>query len=180
MSSVEYKLPRVLSIKQNEVPLLQFFTFICWLLQSLVSVPRGKHTYIHTHTHIRTYIHTCRQNTDRRSHTYLHIYTWASFLPPPPLASYFFHLVFGSYIHVSHLISLSSVAWDVCGLWYWLFQSNPFLLFHVESSVYLHAAKNHFSNLLEAESSSGYSCSFPLNIIISVDNYTLQNRTEQG
>ena len=42
MSSAEFILPRVLSIKQNAVPLLQFFTFICWLLQSLHLVPRGK------------------------------------------------------------------------------------------------------------------------------------------
>ena len=32
---------------------------------------------------------------------------------------------------------------------------------HIESLVYLHAARVHFSNLLEAESSSGYSCFVP-------------------
>ena len=43
-----------------------------------------------------------------------------------------------------------------------VFENNSFLLFHIESLVYLHAAKVHFfSNLLEAENSSGYSCSVP-------------------
>ena len=57
---------------------------------------------------------------------------------------------------------------------FWLFPSNPFLLFRVQSLVYLHAARVFFSNLLEAESSFGYSCSVPLNIIIGFDDYTLQ------
>ena len=33
------------------------------------------------------------------------------------------------------------------------------------------------SKLLEVESSSGYFCSVPLNVIIDVDNYTLRNGT---
>ena len=37
-----------------------------------------------------------------------------------------------------------------------------------------------FNLLLETESSSRYFCSVPLNIIISVDNYTLRNGTEQS
>ena len=40
---------------------------------------------------------------------------------------------------------------------------------HIESFVYLHAVRVHYSNLLEAESRTGYSCSIPLNIIIGVD-----------
>ena len=32
---------------------------------------------------------------------------------------------------------------------------------HIDSSVYLHAAWVYLSNLLKAESSSGYSCSIP-------------------
>ena len=38
----------------------------------------------------------------------------------------------------------------------------------------------HYSNLLEAESRTGYSCSVPINIIIGVDNCTLRNGTEQS
>ena len=37
-----------------------------------------------------------------------------------------------------------------------------------------------FINFLEAESMNGYSCSVPLNIILSVDNYTLRNGTERN
>ena len=39
------------------------------------------------------------------------------------------------------------------------FLSNPFLLFHVESLVYLHEL--FFADLLEAVSRFGYSCSVP-------------------
>ena len=46
--------------------------------------------------------------------------------------------------------------------------------------VYLHAVRVHYSNLLEAESMVEYYCSVPLNIIISVDNYTLWKGTEQS
>ena len=35
-------------------------------------------------------------------------------------------------------------------------------------------------NLLVSESSSGHSCSVPLNIIISVDYYNLRSGTEQS
>ena len=44
---------------------------------------------------------------------------------------------------------------------------------HIKYQVYLQAVRVHFSNLLEAESILDI-------LIISVDNYTLRNWTEQG
>ena len=66
---------------------------------------------------IHTYIHVGRhRQTNRRSHTYLHTYTWAPFFanPPPPLASYLFHLVFGSYIRMISICP--SVCLSLCNL----------------------------------------------------------------
>ena len=52
---------------------------------------------------------------------------------------------------------------------------------HLKSQVYLQAARVLFSNLLEAEISLDILVPFrSVNIITSVDNYTLRNGTEQG
>ena len=60
----------------------------------------------------------------------------------------------------------------------WIFPEQLFLSCTVLSISA--CCKIFFSDLMEAESRSGYSCSVPLNIITGVDNYTLRNGTEQS
>ena len=62
----------------------------------------------------------------------------------------------------------------------WIFPEQPFLTISCTVLSISACCEIFFSNLLEAESRSGYFCSVPLNIITGVVNYILRSGTEQG